>query len=235
MCYKLRGLSSSLLMLAALTLFAGCAAAPRLPLTGLIPGKEVETLQSSISVSVKTPERSMGGHGFLIFKRPDRFHLAVLSPFGLTMVDLYSDGDRFTCVIPARQTAYSGRISELPDRDGLKAWAMMRWVVERTPVAGPALERSNVNGAGVRERLYYDGQGLLERKETEQGDRVVYRDYRNVDGVAVAESIELTNSRNDTVRVVFEEPEVNRTVEEAALSPHLEGIKVLPFTEFHGF
>jgi hypothetical protein len=235
MCYKVRRFASCLLVITALSLLFGCAAAPRQPLTGLIPGKEVETLQSSISVSVKTPERSMGGHGFLIFKRPDRFHLAVLSPFGLTLVDIYSDGDRFTCVIPARQTAYSGRVSELPDRDGLKAWAMMRWVVERTPVAGSALQRENVNGAGVRERLYYDGQGLLERKETEEGDRVVYRDYRNVDGVAVSESIELTNSRDDTVRVVFDEPEVNRPVEEEALSPHLEGIKVLPFTEFHGF
>ena len=73
------------------------------------------------------------------------------------------------------------------------------------------------------------------RKETAEGDRVVYRDYRNVEGVAVPESIELTNSRDDTVRIVFEEPEVNRPVEETALSPHLEGIKVLPFTEFHGF
>jgi Outer membrane lipoprotein LolB len=235
MCCNVRRFVYRPLVIIALSLLFGCAAAPRQPLTGLIPGKEVETLQSSISVSVKTAERSMAARGFLIFKRPDRFHLAVLSPFGLTLVDIYSDSDRFTCVIPTRQTAYSGRISELPDRDGLKAWAMMRWVVERTPVAGPALERENVNGAGVRERLYYDGQGLLERKETEEGDRVVYRDYRNVDGVAVSESIELTNSRDDTVRVVFDEPEVNRPVEEEALSPHLEGIKVLPFTEFHGF
>jgi hypothetical protein len=235
MCCNVRRFVLYLLVITALSLLSGCAAAPKQPLTGLIPGKEVETLQSSISVSVKTPERSIGGHGFLIFKLPDRFHLAVLSPFGPTLVDVYSDGDRFTCVIPSRQIAYSGRISELPDRDGLKAWAMMRWVVERTPVAGPALERDNVNGAGVRERLYFDGQGLLERKETEEGDRVVYRDYRNVDGIAVPESIELTNSRADTVRIVFEEPEVNRPVEEAALSPHLEGIKVLPFTEFHGF
>jgi len=192
--------------------FSGCAAAPRQPLTGLIPGKEVETLQSSISISVRTPERSVGGRGFLVFKRPDRFHLAVLSPFGLTLMDLFSDGDRFTCVIPSRQTAYSGLISELPDRDGLKAWAMMRWVVERQPVAGPALERDNVNAAGVRERL-----------------------YRNVDGVAVPESIELSDSRGDTVQVVFEDPEVNRPVEEGVLSPRLEGVKVLPFTEFHGF
>ena len=78
MCCKVRRFVFWLLVITALFLLFGCAAAPKQPLTGLIPGKEVETLQSSISVSVKTPERSMGGHGFLIFKRPDRFHLAVL-------------------------------------------------------------------------------------------------------------------------------------------------------------
>ncbi|HLO26302.1 MAG TPA: outer membrane lipoprotein LolB [Geobacteraceae bacterium] len=216
-------------------LLSGCAAVPKQPLSGLVPGREVETLQSSISISIKTAVRSMGGRGFLIFKRPDRFHMAVLSPFGPTLADIYSDGERFTCVVPSRQIAYSGSIEELPDRDGLKAWAMMRWVVEQPPAAGPALTRENMNGSGVRERLFYDTQGLLMRKETEDGDRVEYRDYRNVNGVAVPESIELSNRRNDTVRVVFDEPEVNQPVEEAALKPNLEGLTVLPFSAFKGF
>lgn len=234
MNYAIRSFFRSLLVMACICFLAGCAAAPK-PLTGLVPGREVETLQASVSISVKTADRNMGGRGFLIFKRPDRFHLVVLSPFGLTLAEMYSDGERFTCVIPARQIAYSGRIEELPERDGLKAWAMMRWVVERTPVSGPALVRENVNGAGMRERLFYNAQGLLERKERADGDRVVYRDYRNVNGVPFPESIELASSRGDTVTVVFEEPEVNLPVEEAALSPRLEGITVLPFSEFRGF
>jgi outer membrane biogenesis lipoprotein LolB len=221
--------------LVALLLVAGCAAQPKPPLTGLIPGREVETLQSAITMSVKTADRSMGGRGFLVFKRPDRFHLAVLSPFGPTLADIYSDGDRFICVIPARQTAYSGRIDELPDRDGLRAWAMMRWVVERTPPPGPALVREHKNGSGVDERLFYDKQGLLVRKETEKGARVDYRGYRNVGGVALPETIELANPQGDTVRIVFEDPEVNGPVEEGALKPHLEGLTVLPFTSFKGF
>jgi len=225
----------SCLILTVFLLLFGCASSPKKPLTGLVPGREVETLQSPISISVKTAERSTGGHGFLIFKRPDRFHIAVLSPFGLTLADIYSDGERLTCTIPARQTAYSGFITDLPDREGLRAWAMMRWVVERTPVAGPALFREHINGAGVRERLYYDEQGLLERKETEEGDRVVYRDYRTVSGVAVPESIELSNRRDDTVRIVFEEPEVNLPVDESMLKPNLKGITVLPFSAFQGF
>jgi len=112
---------------------------------------------------------------------------------------------------------------------------MMRWVVEKTPVAGPSLERENVNAAGVQERLFYDAQGLLERKETMEGEKVVYRDYRNVEGVAVPESVELTNRQGDSVRISFEEPEVNRPVDEAALTPRTEGMTLLPLSDFYGF
>jgi YD repeat-containing protein len=223
------------LLFAAILLLAGCAAPQRPPLTGLVPGREVETLQSAITMTVKTADRSMGGRGFLVFKRPDRFHLAVLSPFGPTLADIYSDGKQFTCVIPSRQTAYSGSIEELPDREGLKAWSMMRWVVEPTPAPGPALVRGHVNGSGVRERLYYDEQGLLVRKETEEGDRVDYRDHRNVEGVALPESIELGNRAGDTVTIFFDEPEVNRPVDEKALQPNLGGLTVQPFSSFKGF
>ena len=90
----IRTVSSALLLIVAASFLSGCAVTPKSPLEGIIPGKEVETLKSAISISVKTAERSIGGRGFLIFNRPDRFHLAILSPFGLTMIDIYSDGDR---------------------------------------------------------------------------------------------------------------------------------------------
>jgi hypothetical protein len=228
-------LTQRILVPALLFLLAGCAAPARPPLSDLVPGREVETLQSPVSLSIKTATRSIGGRGYLIFKRPDRFHVAVLSPFGLTMADIYSDGKQLTCVIPSRQTAYTGLMSELPDRDGLRAWSMMRWVVEPSPAAGPALTRENVNGSGVRERLFYDVQGFLERKETEEGDQVSYRDYRNINGVALPESIELGNRKGDRVRIVFDDPEVNKPVEEGALKPNLEGLNVLPFSSFRGF
>jgi len=218
-----------------LILLAGCAAPARPPLASLVPGREMETLQSPVSLSIKTATRSIGGRGSLIFKRPDRFHVAVLSPFGLTLADIYSDGKQLTCVLPGRQIAYTGLMSELPNRGGLRAWSLMRWVVEPSPAVGQALTRENVNGSGVRERLFYDVQGLLERKETEEGDRVAYRDYRNVNGVALPESIELGNRNGDTVRIVFDDPEVNQPVEEGALKPNLEGINVMPFSSFKGF
>lgn len=215
-------------------LCVGCAATPKL-LTGLEPGKEVETLQSSISIAVKTAATSRGGRGYLLFKRPDRFHLAILSPFGTPLLEVFSDGERLTCLVPSKQTAYSGPVAELPDREGLKAWAMMRWVVERTPVAGSALSREYVNSAGRQETLHYDEQGLLLRKVTEEGDQVVYRDYRNVNGVAFSGEIELSDQAGNVVTITFDEPEVNNPLDEAVLVPDLAGVRVLPFSEFTGF
>ena len=215
-------------------LAAGCATAPK-PLTGLEPGKELETLQSPITIAVRTAATSRGGRGYMLFKRPDRFHLAILSPFGAPLLEVYSNGEQLTCLIPAKQTAYSGSIAALPEREGLKAWAMMRWVVERTPVAGPALMRENVNSGGRRETLHYDEQGLLRRKVTEEGDQVVYRDYRNVNGIAFPAEIELSDQAGNEVKITFDEPEVNNPLDDAALTPDLAGVKVLPFTEFTGF
>ena len=231
-CSRLRKLIISALLV---LVISGCAAAPKPPLTGIVPGREMETLRSAVNLTVTTADRSIAGRGFLIFKRPDRFHLAVFSPFGAPLVEVYSAGDRFTCLVNPRHTAYSGLISELPDRDGLKAWSLMRWVVERTPSVGPALKREHVNEAGERELLFYDSRGLLERKETEEGDRVDYRDYQVMDGVPFPASVELIDSRGNLVRIVFEEPELNRPVEDATLVPALDGVTVLPFSQFRGF
>lgn len=221
-------------MLVALFSLAGCAAAPK-PLVGLVQGKEAETLQSPISIAIRTSEGGRGGRGYLIFKRPDRFHLAILSPFGLTMLEVFSDGDRLTCLIPSKGVAYSGKIADLPAREGLRTWGLMRWVVEKPPVAGPVLKRDHVTADGRRETVFYDDQGVVLRKETDEGDRVVFSDYQVYDGVAFPSVMEISAVTGESVRITFDEPELNRPVEEGALVPNLEGITVLPFSAFNGF
>ena len=226
---------SRFFMLVAIFLFAGCATI-RKPLSGIVPGRETETLQSSISISIKTAERSTGGRGYLIFKQPDRFHLAVLSPFGSTLLEVFSDSERLTCLIPSEQTAYSGLFSELPDRGALNSLALMKWVIERPPLSAPLSGPMEIPMAdGRTERIYFDQNGLVQRKVSGDGDEVVYKDYQNVNGVAFPASIEFCNRRGDTVRIVFDEPEINQAVEDVALTPNLQGITVLPLTEFKGF
>jgi len=224
--------SRYVLLLLILSCFSACATVQK-PLTCIVPGRELETIQSSIAITMKSGEHGSGGRGYLIFKHPDRFHLAVLSPFGLTLLEVFSDGERLTCLVPSRQTAYNGLLSELPETGVLKNLGMMKWVVARTPLVDLS------NGAGnvivpSGDRLFFDKDGLILRKVSRQGDQVEYDGYRNANGVAFPETIIIKNSFGDTVKVVFDEPEINTPVEKAALTPNLEGITVLPLSDFKG-
>ena len=221
---------SALLLL--LTLSA-CATVQK-PLTGIVSGREVETLQSSIDISLKTRGHGSSGRGYLIFKYPDRFHMAVLSPFGLTVLEVFSDGERLTCLVPSRQTAYSGLIADLPETGGLKTFGMLKWVVARTPpqdASAPGGEMLAPSG----DRIFFDKFGLVKRKVSPEGDEVDYGGYNTVNGVAFPESLEIKTGSGDSVRIVFDEPEINTPVENSALTPTLEGISVLPLSEFRGF
>lgn len=214
---------------------SACATALK-PLPSVKPGMAVETLQSEVSLSVRAGGKSMSGRGYLVFKNPDRFHLAVLTPFGTTLMDVFMSEDRITCLIPSKQTAYQGLVSELPDRNALKGWGMMRWVVD-TPQA------EDGEGAGIREYraadgrkelLSYDDRGLLVYKMNEDGDRVMYGEYHDRNGVAFPSSIEMANRQGDTVKIVFDEPELNQPVEDAVLNPNLEAVELRPLADFRG-
>ncbi|HBG06477.1 MAG: hypothetical protein A2075_17285 [Geobacteraceae bacterium GWC2_58_44] len=226
--------SRNTILLLFLVSFSACATAQR-PLTGIVPGREVETLQSSIGITAKSGERSTGGRGFLIFKQPDRFHMAVLSPFGLTVLEVFSDTDRLTCLIPSRQIAYSGLLSELPETSALKGLGMMKWVVAAPPPAEGVSARSRELTTASGDRFFFDDNGLVQRKVSKQGDEVIYHDYRNVNGVAFPESIVIGSSFGATVKITFEEPEINQPVEDSAVTPILEGFTILPLADFKGF
>jgi hypothetical protein len=227
----------SLIAAALLVVFlSSCATIPK-PVAPVKPGKEVETLQSMVSLSFKNSRGSIGGRGYLIFKRPDRFHLAVLSPFGFTMMEVFVDGDRITCLVPSKDTAYAGSLSELSEHNALKGLGMMRQVIDDSTVSAPPdggrVESTGANGE--KEILFYDARGLLQRKENGEGDQVRYDDYRQINGVAFPSAIEMFNRMGDKVKVSFDEPEVNTPVDDAALVPALDGMKVLPINDFKGF
>ena len=217
-------------LLLCLLCLTACATVQK-PLTGIIPGREVETLQSSVALTMKSGTHGSGGRGFLIFQYPDRFHLAVLSPFGLTILEVFSDGQRLTCLVPSRQTAYTGLVADLPETGGLKTFGMLKWVVARVPHdASAAREITTPDG----DRIVFDKFGLVQRKIAPEGDEVEYADYRNVNGVAFPYTLTIKSSSGDSVRIVFDEPEINTPVDDSTLTPNLEGISVLPLSEFKG-
>jgi hypothetical protein len=222
---------TALLILILLCLSA-CATVQK-PLVGLVPGREVETLQSSIAISMKAGEHGSSGRGYLIFKYPDRFHMAVLSPFGLTVLEVFSDGERLTCLVPSRQTAYSGLIADLPESGGLRTFGLLKWVVARTPKADATTSLREVTIPGG-DRIFYDKFGLVQRKVSPYGDEVLFADYQNVNGVAFPNTMEIKDTFGATVRIVFDEPEINGAVENSTLEPNLAGMSVQPLANFKG-
>jgi outer membrane biogenesis lipoprotein LolB len=228
MSFFVRNLLLSLLLLPAL--LSGCAT-PQKPLTGLVPGRTVETVQSSISISVSAGTQSTGGRGYLAYQAPALFHLVLLTPFGQTVLEAFSENDRFTCVVPDRRVAYTGLVSELPDNSVLKSVDLLKWVMAPAPFPVPAPaagETVQVSGVSYR----FDKNGMLERKVSSEGDQVSYRNYQSIEGIAFPESVEVQNRYGAKVRIVFDEPQLNATVEESTLKPDLTGLSVLPLAEF---
>ena len=225
-------MSRTLLLLLGV-LLVGCApkAVPPLVFT---PGAAVESVQSEVSLSFSSPLGSGGGRGYLVFQKPDRSHLVVLSPFGTTVMEAFTSGDRLTIVIPSKEVAYSGTFDEIPAKAGLQGWKAMRWIVEGEPAGKgePNGELVRVNREGKRETVWYNSVGLVARKLTEDGDEAVYRDYRSVDSVPFPSVIEFQDRRGTTLKITFDEPEINKQVAESALKPRLDGITVLSIRRF---
>ncbi|MBC7961825.1 MAG: outer membrane lipoprotein LolB [Steroidobacteraceae bacterium] len=221
------------LIIAAPLLLAACSMAR--PALVYSPGATVDTLSAAVSLSVTTADSGMSGSGFLVYRRPDQLHLVLLSPFGTTMIEIFSNGEQITLLYPGSSTAYVGRIADLPVKGGLQGWRLMRWVMDAAPSDLPGqngtIERTGSHG--VVEKVTFEN-GLVTAKSTKNGDKVYYSRYTVAGGVPFAAELDLRNSQDDRIRMVLDEPEVNAPLENAAFLPRLEGVKVLPLSQLKG-
>lgn len=215
-----------------LLLLSACVTAPVIKFK---PGATLETLSSAVSLSINTTDRSMSGSGFMVYRRPDQLHLVMLSPFGTTLLEAFALGERITLLYPSSSTAYTGRIADLPDKGGLQGWRMMRWVMDADPAASSSfngiVERSGILGG--KESVTYEN-GLVTVKSNPDGDKVYYSRHSAVSGVPFAAEVEVRNSRDDRIRIVLDEPEVNVPLDDAVFRPRLEGVTLLPLSELQG-
>jgi len=225
----------SVLMVGGLLVAAGCAGVP-IARPAYIAGAVVETLVAEVTVTVHSPDGNIGGNGYLIYRRPDRFHLVMLTPFGTSALEFFAAGDRITLLIPSKGVAYLGTFDDLPERQGLQGWRMMRWVVDGDPLFSPGVTGrvERVGPGGRTGTATYGPDGLLEQKISPDGEQVLYRDYRSVEGVPFPAQVEFSDPRGTRVTIVFEGPEINRPVEDAALTPNLEGVTILPLASLKG-
>lgn len=221
-------------IIAPLLLLTACSTAR--PILDYNPEATLETLSAAVSMSVVTADNGMSGSGFMIYRRPDQLHLVLLSPFGTTLMEIFSQGEQVTLLYPGNATAYVGTIADLPEKGGLQGWRLMRWVMDAAPAASSAmngtLERSGAQG--LPEKVTYEN-GLVVSKSTADGQQVYYSRYSVAGGIPFAAELELRNSREDRIRIVLDEPEVNSPLEEAVFQPRLEGFSILPLSRLRGF
>jgi len=217
-----------------LLLLAGCAGLQRPPIE-YTPGAVLETLSSEVSISVHATDRSMGGHGYLVYRRPDQLHLVLLSPFGNTLFEIFALGERVTLLYPAQSMAYSGRFDELPEKGGLQGWRFMRWMLDLDPPVENRFSGTvqRMGRLGFKETVSFEN-GLAVSKTAQSGEQVYYSGYKVFNGVPVATEVELRNERDDRIRIVFDEPEVNTHIDASAFTPGIAGMKILPLSELQG-
>src|SRR5512133_3072844 len=217
-------------LLLPLLLLSACATFSQPPLD-YRPGAVVETLSSAVSLQVYSAESSMGGSGYLVFRRPDQLHLVVLSPFGTTMMEAFVLGERITLVYPSRSIAYVGRFDELPAKGGLQGWRLMRWVMDADPSVDKNVSETvqHISKLGFSEKVTYE-HGLVTAKESPAGDHVYYSRYSAVNGVPVAGELDLRNGNDDRIRITLDDPEINTPLEDAVFVPLLDGLTVLPLS-----
>lgn len=230
--WSLTGITLCLLFLLA----AGCASLPK-PQVPYRPGATLETVAAMVTISVKAPNVNTGGHGYMVYQRPDRFHLAMLTPFGTTALETYSSDDRITIVIPSKGMAYSGAFDEMPEDSPLGGWRMIRLMAVDEPLFDPVKKgTSEKRGSKASGEItsFYDSQGLLERKKFSTGEEVFFRDYQSAEGVPFPSVIEFIDRNGARVKITFDEPEINKPVDNAALVPNLEGITLLSLASFKG-
>lgn len=215
-----------------LLFITSCAVARKPALVSAPDGVvSVDTLTTSVSLSVRSKAGNLSGNGLMVYRRPDLFHLVMLSPFGSTAMEVFARGEQLTLIYPSQGVAYFGRFDELPDGSCMRGWRLLRWVMDDESSASTTHNGTvkRVNAAIGPETVTFES-GLVTAKTTSDGDRVVYRNHELVNGALLAMEMELETENHDRIRLVFEDPEVNSVVDESAFTPRLNNLKLLPLS-----
>lgn len=219
-----------LLLVACLT---ACAARQPVPdHAAVTPGAVVETLSSTVTLSLRTAEKNLAGRGVMVYRRPDQLRLILLSPFGTTVMEAQVVGDRLTLAYPANGVAYQGLLNELPAATGQRGFAMLRWVLESDAPAGAPLNGQIERPAarGGMERISIQNGQVME-KNLPSGEQVRYRNHAVLAGVRLPLELQMISAEGDRIRLTLEEPEVNTPLEDQVFTVPLQGLRVLPLSE----
>ncbi|QEM68423.1 outer membrane lipoprotein LolB [Geobacter sp. FeAm09] len=224
-----------LFLMAALSQVAGCALFTPKPPLEYRPGVQVDTLSAAVSLSVTKGEQGMGANGFMLYQRPDRMRMVVLSPFGTTLMETVVAGDQVTVVDNSKGMAFRGALAELPQQREGDTWRQARWVME-VPAPGSSLRDGSLErtgSMGLKERVTFEN-GLVVAKSLANGDEAHYNDYEVVNGVPLATEIIMYSHDGGRFRIKITEPEVNTELSPEAFTLHLDNLTVYPLSALQG-
>jgi hypothetical protein len=212
-------------------LFCGCALTSRTPLA-YSPGASVETLSAVASLSISKGEQGMSFNGYILYQRPSRMRMVVLSPFGTTLMEAVVSGESITIVNNTERVAFVGRVGDLPDQGEGQTWRHASWVMDVESPGAVTKDGivSRLNSRGEREQVEYEN-GLVVSKCLENGDTARYGEYEVFNGVPVATLITIDSHDGGRFRVRISDPELNAELSPAAFTPYLEGLAVLPLAD----
>ncbi len=214
-----------------LLILVGCATHPPLLSTepAQVSGALLDTLRSTVTLSLHSAEKNLAGRGVMVYRRPDQLRLIILSPFGTTVMEAQLAGNQLTLAYPSSGVAYRGTLGELPATAGQQPLAMLRWVLAfETPAGGPKdgiITRPTGQGEVEQIRL---ANGLVVEKRLSDGQRVRYHNYTVLAGVPVPLELRMDNADGDHIRLTLEEPEVNIPLADHLFAIPLQGLRLFP-------
>ncbi|MDD2365437.1 MAG: lipoprotein insertase outer membrane protein LolB [Desulfuromonadaceae bacterium] len=212
-------------------LFTGCAAVKSDDIIDFSGTASIESLSSNASLVYSNSERSISGTGIFMFKKPDKLHLVLLSPFGSVLQEVFVTGDIITIIDSGNGNAFTGNYNDLPSEGNLTAWRQIHWIVDID--LPDTLRRTalinRTNRFGDREEAAFKN-GLLKSKSTEMGGEVIYSNYAGVDGVAVPLEILYKTKSEEQFLIQFDDPEINKGMPDALFQANLSKYHLYPLS-----
>jgi hypothetical protein len=224
-----RALAGALCALAALA--AACVRPPRLErpasasearaLLDTLAARERSMQELRVSMSVRltgaTPASMLSSPAYLAIDGPDAIRLQVLSPFGITVLDLAITGEDYQLTLPLRHEVRKGRI----DPDTIAApgtTADDRTIVALALLFRPKIDAATCNvessstvwcpiGAGLSATITVDDERRPERERYARADgtvllSVAYRGYGDGGTGTIPERIEIRDTTSETTLIV---------------------------------
>ena len=194
-------------------------------------GLVVDSLSTNVSLSYTTSDRSISGSGYLMYLKPDRMRVVILSPFGSVLQEVYVSGDLVTIIDAGNGIAFSGTQTDLPEKGDFSGWRHINWIIDIDPLnpsqGSAVIER--INKFGKAENATFE-KGLLISKSTLAGGLVRYGKYTAVKGVPLPLEITYETATKEKFGILLDDPEINVSLAESVFKPNLSNIHVYPLS-----